>query len=115
MDLLLVLRNDSTDETEEWLIYANDNSSDKRIDITHNCRDYDVHLIKNSILNAVISRQPCILECGISIVDNKLHLIPERERSDKNAPNALRTIHATIKNVVENITSEEMIHVMKAL
>ena len=50
----------------------------------------------------------CVVECMISVEENKVLLVPERERSDKKTANTMHTVLKTIKNTQENIQVDEL-------
>ncbi len=98
-----------------WQIFANMNNSGELVNITDTIGEYRVQLAPSKLLEAMSSRASCIIECIITVDDRVLILTPERERTDKTAPNTLNTIHATIRNARENITSDTLISLVQAL
>ena len=90
-------------------LYANDNTSGAVVDITRSCCSYKIEFTMNRLIEVIKHRLPCIVECLIQIKEDVMYLTPERERGDKDAPNTIKTIEATIKNTIEAISSEELI------
>ncbi len=107
---VLFCRND-----DELAIYGNTNNSGELFDITNSIDDLTTELVKSVLLDAVNERLPCILECVIHVKDNTVILKPERERTDKIAPNTINTIKATIRNAKENISSDSLIRLVNSL
>lgn len=100
---------------DEWKLFGNHNTSDEEVDITHTIDNYTTELDKNSkLMNLLEKKQVCVVECLVNIENGTLHLIPERERSDKKAANTIKTIIATIKNAKENIDIHELFNVTDA-
>lgn len=104
-------------ENGEWQIYANANNSGSLVQIDHACIGLKVTVRQSKLLDAIKARQPCIIECVIYIRDDAqtLHLVPERERTDKTSPNTVKTVEATIRNALENIDCEELIKLVNSI
>ena len=83
-----------------WKCRANTDNSDDLVEIPYSIQE-------NELISKI--KSPCIMECEIQINEDTIFLVPERERTDKQAPNTLTTIEKTIKNAAENITIEEII------
>jgi len=98
-----------TAERDSWKVFANSNVSQDIIEITDAIDEHRVKLVANKLLQTLIGHQPCIVECALALNDGWLTLQPERERADKHAPNSMKTILATIRNVQENISIEDII------
>ena len=98
-----------TFKDECWSIFANCNKSAGfvKLEMTQDGRRFELQ--HGRLLEAIKPRQPCILECVISLDDNRVLLTPERERTDKTTPNTIHTIEATVRNTIENISSEDLI------
>jgi len=90
-------------------IYGNMNNSGDLNDITESVDGLVTNFSHNKLVEAVLSRMPCILECQLTLQDDLLILTPERERTDKTSPNTMNTIEATIRNTRENINSDDLI------
>ena len=104
------VRLESNDEGVSWRILGNMNNSGNLCDITEGIGNFVPVLERTKLLDAITTRQPCIVECLIRIEnETQLLLTPERERTDKVSPNTLNTIEATIRNAQENITSDDLI------
>lgn len=100
---------------DSWKILCNTNTSNELIDISSSVSDLQVQLVENKLIETIEQRFPCIVECVITVRDGTtLVLVPERERSDKVAPNSLKTIIATIRNELENISSADLIDLIGA-
>ena len=98
-----------------WRVYGNKNFSGELVDITHGVGGLKTEIAPSKLLDAIRPRQPCIIECLIAIDEETLTLTPERERTDKMAPNTMNTIEATIRNARENISSDDLVKLVKAL
>lgn len=98
-----------------WRLYGNMNNCGELEDITDNIGDLTPVLEHNKLLDAILERQPCIIECLMRIEGTSLILTPERERTDKVSPNTLKTIEATILNTRENISPEELIKLVQSV
>ena len=95
-------------------IFGNMNNSGDLEDITDAVGGLAVTLVHNRLLEAVVARLPCVVECLITIRDDDaLVLTPERERTDKTSPNTMNTIEATIRNARENINSNDLIKLVE--
>lgn len=90
-------------------IYGNMNNSGDLSDITESVDGLRTHFVCNKLLDAIVPRMPCIIECRLTIDGNTLILTAERERTDKTSPNTMNTIEATIRNTRENISSDDLI------
>lgn len=97
------------DDKDEWRVLANKNNSSLLIGIEDACGSTPCTFVKNKLLDIVQSRQPCILECVLDVTDERILLNPERERTDKTAPNTVKTIEATIRNARECISCEDLV------
>ena len=97
------------EQSNLWSVFANSNTSDTLFEITNDIEGQPVKLENNKLLQTLVEHQPCIVECALALKDGCLLLQPERERADKRAPNSMKTILATIRNVQENITIENLI------
>tara|TARA_B110000046_G_scaffold178868_1_gene207268 strand:+ start:4418 stop:5539 length:1122 start_codon:yes stop_codon:yes gene_type:complete len=97
-----------------WLMYANMNNSSGFVRVEEACRDFTVEVAPSKLLDAIRTRQPCIVECIINISNETLILVPERERTDKTAPNTVKTVEATIRNARENISSDDLIEIVNS-
>lgn len=95
-----------------WRMYANKNNSGVLVDVTDIIDGLTPVLQNTKLLDAVKSRQPCIIECLITLDENRLVLTPERERTDKSSPNTVNTIEATIRNARQNISSDDLIELV---
>lgn len=103
------VRVETFDKGTSWRIYGNMNNSGELADISDMIGDFVPTLEKTKLLDAISMRQPCIIECLLHIEGSNLTLTPERERTDKISPNTINTIEATIRNAVENISSDDLI------
>ena len=108
------VRVETADDGMTWKIYGNMNHSGEVSDLSERMGDMTPRLSQTKLLDAIRSRQPCIIECLISLKDDEIHLIPERERTDKTSPNTVNTIEATIRNARENISSDDLIKLVKS-
>lgn len=97
-----------------WTIHSNMDNSSGLCDITNGIDEYDLSLVNNKLLTTVKDRLPCVLECVVSIHEEAIVLLPERERTDKTAPNTMHTVRATIRNVLQNIGSDDLIKLVSA-
>lgn len=104
------------DASGRWHAYANKNNSSEFIEIEEALAPTPCRIAPSKLLDVLRSRQPCILECAIHVDDGSdlVLLCPERERTDKPAPNTVKTICATIRNAQENITCEDLLRVVDA-
>lgn len=102
------------EKTKDWTILANDNNSGNLVCLRKHLAGREVILRKSKLLEAIGLRQPCIMEC-IVVVESEatIELIAERERTDKCAPNTTSTIDATIRNAIENISSEDLFRLVQ--
>lgn len=101
---------------EIWSFYANENNSDREINISTNIGKYKTLINVDSKLLALLkSKVHCVIECLIEIDDNGVTLTPERERTDKKTANTLHTIERTIHNAKENIVIEDLICACKCV
>lgn len=99
-----------------WCVYANMNNSGDIVPIETACDGLRVEIAQSKLLEAIHTRQPCIIECMLQIIDDShLRLIPERERTDKTAPNTVKTVEATIRNAKENISCDDLIQIVSAV
>lgn len=94
-------------------IFGNSNISSKLEKLVNDDKSRTFVVTKNRLMCAIESRLPCIIECLISIDNFAIHLIPERERTDKKHPNTQKVIAATIKNAEEMITITELHDLLK--
>lgn len=101
----------------KWKMYANTNNSSDMIDITDtfNGRGVVLDTTNTQLLDAVRNRLPCIIECVVTIDNERIVLTPDRQRSDKNAPNTMNTVDATISNVIEGIHVDEILQIVNAV
>jgi hypothetical protein len=98
---------------DEWLLYVNSNTDNSQIDINDIGAKRSFKLINNKLLEVLNNRQPCIIECILTIdEEGNANLIPERQRTDKASANNVRTVLATLLNVEENISAEEVFKVL---
>lgn len=109
IDLLFELADSS------WDVYANANNSNKLVRVENACSGWSVQVASSKLLDAIRTRQPCIIECIVQIEEQTLRLVPERERTDKTAPNTVKTVEATIRNACENISCEDLAKVVNSL
>lgn len=92
-----------------WEFKVNSNIDNSLIDINEIGASRTFSVIPNKLLDALQNRQPCIIECILrTCEENKASLEPERQRTDKSTANNVRTVLATLLNVEENITAEEI-------
>lgn len=109
------IRVETRDDGLNWKMYANMNHSGELCDITESIGADKPVLIRTKLLEAIRARQPCIIECLIALKEDEvIHLIPERERTDKTSPNTINTIEATIRNARENISSADLIRLVQS-
>ena len=97
---------------DEWRMYANMNNSSGLVRVEEACTDFSFQVSSSKLLDAIRTRQPCIIECVLSVENGLLVLIPERERTDKTAPNTVNTVQATIRNACENISCDDLIAIV---
>lgn len=109
IDILIKL-----DDNDEWRMYANCNNSSGHIDLC-TTPDHTFVLQPGLLLQAVRSRQPCIIECVICLEEGKILLTPERERTDKTTPNTIHTILATVRNAIENISNDDLVKLVNSV
>lgn len=98
-----------------WRVFANKNNSDELEEVTDALGEYRFELQESKLLDALASKECCIVECVVRVFDaeKRIELFAERERTDKIAPNTLKTIEATIRNDIENISPEDMIRLVE--
>lgn len=99
----------------QWEVFANMNNSNGLAGISEACQGLALSILPSKLLDAIRIRQPCIIECVISVEDGMLTLVPERERTDKTAPNTVKTVQATIRNARENIKCEDLIEIVNSM
>lgn len=99
----------------DWNMSANMNNSGDTVPLSSACGDLSVHLAESKLLDAIRMRQPCVVECVLEIEGDQLILIPERERTDKNAANTVKTIEATIRNVRENLCIADLVKLVQSV
>ncbi len=85
-------------------IYANSNNSDELVKIKK-VLDYTLVLEKNRM----DYNSDQVIECDIKLSDKTIFLFPMRTRSDKCAPNTVKTIESTVKGFVQNISFNSLI------
>ncbi len=85
-------------------IYANSNNSDELVKIKK-VLDYTLVLEKNRL----DYNSDQVIECDIKLSDKTIFLFPMRTRSDKCAPNTVKTIESTVKGFVQNISFNSLI------
>ena len=90
-------------------IYVNGNTSGRLIEITQRCGEYATAFHRNRLIEVIVDRLPAIVECNVRIEGECMRLTPVRERGDKTAPNTMKTVAATIRNTLEQISCEELI------
>ena len=92
-----------------WSFFVNSNTSSEEFDISQNINSYLTILDRGSpLLKRLEHKSECVIECTVTLDDANVTLIPQRERSDKNSANALKTVLATILNAKENIQIGEL-------
>lgn len=98
-----------------WRVLANQNNSNELVDISGSFGEFRVDMKPSKLLDAIASERCCIVECVLRVheAEKRVELIAERERTDKVAPNTLKTIEATIRNDIENISPEDMIRLVE--
>lgn len=92
-----------------WHMYANMNHSGGLTPLQNVDPALSFRLAESKLLAAIHTRQPCVVECVLHFEGETLVLVPERERTDKSAPNTLNTIAATVRNVRENLSVDDLI------
>lgn len=97
-------------KTFSWIIHVNSNADETTVDINSIGASREFVMQHNKLLDALCNRQPCIVECVLSIdkESGAAILIPERQRTDKCTSNNVRTILATLRNVEESISAQEV-------
>ena len=85
------------------------------ITLTRTLTHTRLNVSPSKLLEAVRIRQHCIIECVIDVEGENLMLVPERERTDKIAPNTAKTVQATIRNARENIKCEDLIEIVNSI
>ena len=96
----------------EWMVRANMNNSGETVLLQEAC-EMNVRVAESKLLDAIRVRQPCVIECLLQLDGDDLVLIPERERTDKDAANTVKTIEATIRNVRENLSIEDLVRLVQ--
>lgn len=96
----------------EWMVRANMNNSGETVLLREAC-EVNVRVAESKLLDAIRVRQPCVIECLLKLDGDDLVLIPERERTDKDAANTVKTIEATIRNVRENLCIEDLVRLVQ--
>lgn len=86
-------------------VFRNNNSKAEFVELTSDHKGRSFKLVKNRFMTAIKNRIPCIVECTLTLDSDTIWLIPERERTDKEAPNTMKVVEATVKN------AEELIHI----
>ena len=97
---------------DQWQVGVNSNTDDSILPI-ETIIERPVRLENNRLTQALQDRHMCIIECVVRIVDDTIVLIPERQRTDKNTANNVRTVLATILNVEENIIVEDIFKILE--
>lgn len=67
----------------------------------------------DSLTQEALRRIPCIVECVVIIVGNTMECRVVRLRTDKNTPNDLRTVRATVRNIQEALTFDTLLRVAR--
>lgn len=94
-----------------WKIYANSNTSSEEVEMTTSLHHYTIDFTYSSKLMQMLERKRnCVVECLVTVKNNAVTLIPERERSDKKSANTVKTILGTIRNAQENIEIDELLN-----
>ena len=99
----------------EWKVFTNMNNSNGLVSLDEACDGLTLNVSPSKLLEAVRIRQHCIIECVIDVEGENLMLVPERERTDKIAPNTAKTVQATIRNARENIKCEDLIEIVNSI
>jgi hypothetical protein len=98
---------------ERGHVFANDRRSPKLVPVEA-IDGRTVQLECNRLTEVLAARFPCIVECKVCVDGSVVRLVPDRERSDKQSPNTLMVIGATVVNAIENITADELCAVLRA-
>ena len=94
------------------MVRANMNNSGETVLLQEAC-EMNVRVAESKLPDAIRVRQPCVIECLLQLDGDDLVLIPERERTDKDAANTVKTIEATIRNVRENLSIEDLVRLVQ--
>jgi len=89
-------------EDAQLLMWAHENDCDGEVALD------DRYLFRKGIAFEPNTVVECTVTCG-----EKVTLEPLRRRPDKTAPNTMRTIEATVRNVGENISIDELIALLQ--
>lgn len=94
----------------EWSFFGNDNASDDEVELKFAIPN--INMDPNSKLMQMLEQKgQCVVECLLTVKNDEISLLPERERTDKTSANTMKTIEATIRNAVENISIDELLKV----
>jgi hypothetical protein len=76
-------------------------------------RQLEVRVQPNDLLDVLAQLHPrggpVVLECLCEVAEAELTLVAVKQRVDKDSPNNLRTVLATVCNVIEAVGVEELV------
>ena len=115
----------SVDESDNYEMKLRDETSIVVVDkLKYGSRVYEVKVVPNRLIQCIVESEmrtsnvsKCVefvAECTIYIDNNTsvINFFPIKRREDKTSPNNMTVARATIKNVVDNITFDEIVKFM---